>query len=247
MRQCRPAVAELGLTPAKVYRELGYGRETPDEPIRELTVALLDRVKHLARPCGTYQFHEGRVGADAVELDEGTVLPVGEALAGVLSGCHRFAVFAATAGDAYRELRGGWRADPVADYVLDGIGTCIVMAVGKRLEQQIAAEVPGFRHGSRISPGYCGWPLPSQRDIFRLLGGELCGIALTPSCLMQPLKSISGIVGIGRDIRPGGYGCTWCSLDNCSRRRGRRHGRFDSAADHGTDRERTGQPGSRPG
>lgn len=221
---CRPAVAELNLTPATVHRELSYGRETPDEAVRDLTDVLLRRVETVVEPCGTFRLYDGRASADLVELEEGTVLPVGEALAGVLAGCHRFAVFAATVGEAYGELRAHHRDDPVADYVLDGIGNCVVAAVGKLLEHRIAAEVPTLRHGSRIAPGYCGWPLVGQRDIFRLLGGEPCGITLTSSCLMRPLKSISGIVGIGRDIRPGGHGCRWCSLDNCARRKGKRHG-----------------------
>lgn len=220
----RPAVAELNLTPARIYRELGYDRETPDEEIRELTGALLERVETVVKPCGTFRLYDGRAGAGVVELDEGAVLPVGEALAGVLAGCHSFAVLAATAGDAYGELRDDHRDDPVADYVLDGIGNCVVAAVGRLLEHRIAAEVPTQRHGSRISPGYCGWPLVGQRDIFRLLGGEPCGITLTSGCLMRPLKSISGIVGIGHDVRPGGHGCRWCSLDNCARRKGKRHG-----------------------
>lgn len=224
MIHCRPAVAELNLTPTTVYRELGYGRTTPEPEIQDLASTVLKAVKEVVEPRGAFLLYTGRVGVAVVELDEGAVLPVGEALAGMLSGCRRFAVFAATTGDAYDQLRTAYLGDPVADYVLDGIGNCIVTAVGKFIEQRIAAEVPALRHGSRISPGYCGWPLVGQGDIFRLLGDKPCGITLTSSCLMRPLKSISGIVGIGRDIRPGGHGCRWCSLDNCARRKGKRHG-----------------------
>ena len=39
--------------------------------------------------------------------------------------------------------------------------------------------------------------LAEQRKIFRLAQAEPNGISLLPSLLMEPLKSISGIVGLG--------------------------------------------------
>jgi cobalamin-dependent methionine synthase-like protein len=56
----------------------------------------------------------------------------------------------------------------------------------------------GARHGIlRFSPGYCGWDLSSQRALFRVLGPEAIGIRLNPSCLMRPLKSVSGVIVAG--------------------------------------------------
>jgi hypothetical protein len=46
----------------------------------------------------------------------------------------------------------------------------------------------------RYSPGYCGWHVTGQRRLFAHLRPERIGITLTESCLMQPLKSVSGVI-----------------------------------------------------
>jgi hypothetical protein len=50
----------------------------------------------------------------------------------------------------------------------------------------------------RFSPGYCGWDLTAQRALFESLRPEAIGIFLTGSCLMQPLKSVSGVIVAGK-------------------------------------------------
>ncbi|MCK4414710.1 MAG: hypothetical protein KAY32_14345 [Candidatus Eisenbacteria sp.] len=50
----------------------------------------------------------------------------------------------------------------------------------------------------RYSPGYCGWNISGQRALFAALKPERIGITLRPSMLMEPLKSVSGVVVGGR-------------------------------------------------
>jgi hypothetical protein len=49
----------------------------------------------------------------------------------------------------------------------------------------------------RYSPGYCGWDVTGQRKLFAFLQPERIGLSLTASCLMQPLKSVSGAMIAG--------------------------------------------------
>ena len=44
-----------------------------------------------------------------------------------------------------------------------------------------------------FSPGYCGWHISAQRKLFELLKPKKIDITLNDSCLMNPLKSISGV------------------------------------------------------
>lgn len=54
-------------------------------------------------------------------------------------------------------------------------------------------------HGTlRFSPGYCGWHVSGQMKLFQALEPAAIGIRLNDSCLMNPLKSISGVVIAGR-------------------------------------------------
>jgi len=47
------------------------------------------------------------------------------------------------------------------------------------------------------SPGYCGWDLSGQRKLFQFLEPEKISISLNDSCLMTPLKSVTGILVAG--------------------------------------------------
>lgn len=50
----------------------------------------------------------------------------------------------------------------------------------------------------RYSPGYCGWHISGQKKLFSVLRPDRIGILLSDTCLMQPLKSISGVILTGR-------------------------------------------------
>lgn len=47
------------------------------------------------------------------------------------------------------------------------------------------------------SPGYCGWHVSGQGKLFQFLRPGEIGITLTPSYLMVPLKSVSGVLVAG--------------------------------------------------
>ncbi len=50
----------------------------------------------------------------------------------------------------------------------------------------------------RFSPGYCGWHISAQRKLFDYLDPDETIISLNDSYLMSPLKSVSGVMIIGR-------------------------------------------------
>jgi hypothetical protein len=65
--------------------------------------------------------------------------------------------------------------------------------------------------------------IAQQRVLFGLVDAEAVGIALLPSMLMQPLKSVSGIVGFGpvtglNTVAPG-TPCDTCGRIDCHMRR----------------------------
>ena len=45
-----------------------------------------------------------------------------------------------------------------------------------------------------FSPGYCGWHISAQRKLFDILQAEEIGIYLGETFLMEPLKSVSGVI-----------------------------------------------------
>ncbi len=88
------------------------------------------------------------------------------------------------------------------------------------LEQNIRSA--SGRAALRYSPGYCGWHVSGQRKLFDVLKPERVGLTLTESCLMQPLKSVSGVIIAGaREIHnfPISYEfCSQCETRTCRQR-----------------------------
>ncbi len=72
---------------------------------------------------------------------------------------------------------------------------------------------------SRMNPGSLeSWPVAQQKELFSLFGGveELIGVRLTKSCVMFPLKSVSGIY-FPTEIRF--ESCQLCPREKCIGRR----------------------------
>jgi len=74
----------------------------------------------------------------------------------------------------------------------------------------------------RYSPGYCGWHVSGQRRLFEFLQPKRIGVTLRDSFLMEPLKSVSGVIVAGpREIHnfPITYGfCSQCETRTCRQR-----------------------------
>ncbi len=71
----------------------------------------------------------------------------------------------------------------------------------------------------RFSPGYCGWHISAQEALFDALRPGEIGITLNESFLMQPLKSISGVIVAGRkenfDFEDVFSFCRDCATHSC--------------------------------
>jgi hypothetical protein len=129
-------------------------------------------------------------------------------LPGIVERADALALFAATIGDPvstriqelFRE------SDPATACILDGIASERAEAAATLL----AAEFGDFlRNAGRLnpdgvvlpySPGYCGWHITGQRKLFAFLAPEDIGIRLSPSCLMSPIKSVSGVLVAGAPV-----------------------------------------------
>lgn len=74
----------------------------------------------------------------------------------------------------------------------------------------------------RYSPGYCGWHISGQEKLFGFLQPEQIGVTLSETFLMQPLKSVSGVLIAGpaaiHDFANSYPFCSLCETQGCRRR-----------------------------
>lgn len=169
----------------------------------------------------------GRI--DALDVAAGTVtvegvtFEVGAQVCGYLKGADEAALFLCTAGalfsDEAHELNAA--GDFLEAYIIDAIGSLTVERAMDKIHGALAEEQAerGLKITNRYSPGYCNWPLKDQRPLFGFVGENPTGIALSESCLMHPIKSVSGVIGIGEKARRRAYGCVVCSNKTCIYRR----------------------------
>jgi hypothetical protein len=111
--------------------------------------------------------------------------------------------------------------DFLKGYIYDVVGSEIVEAAADLLQEDLERKMSGsgIKITNRYSPGYCGWDVTEQHRLFQLVPENFCGIRLTPSALMDPVKSISGIIGIGKNVKSNPYTCAICDMDDCLYRR----------------------------
>ncbi len=197
-------------------------------PAGELPEVALDAIQGIVdRGEGLWEAQGGCVVLPELGVDRagrrlvagGVPFEVGEVVCGQLSRATSVAIFLCTVGPGIGDLMGALMTsgDPFTSYVASWMGSLAVERAADRLAESLAerAATRGLRLTNRYSPGYCGWPVFEQQKLFRLLPPGLCGVRLTDSSLMQPIKSVSGFIGLGERAVRNEYTCELCELESC--------------------------------
>lgn len=173
----QPAITALVEKATAIYVELAEPRSIVEEITREQFSDV---------------YHGDGANRDETPLDD--IFPRAE----------RLALFAATVGARVetrisvlfdeREFALACMLDAAASAAADGL-------TGLLGTRYLAVAEGAGANGLRVlaySPGYCGWHVSGQRKLFDFLQPEEIGIKLNASCLMQPLKSVSGVLVAGQ-------------------------------------------------
>ena len=217
----RFSFAEVQPDPADLCCALGY-------PPGEVPEVALDAIQGIVeRGEGLWSAHGGCVVLPDLGVDRarrrlaagGLSFEAGEVVCGQLSRATEVAAFLCTVGPGIGDLMSALMSsgDPFTSYVASWMGSLAVERVADRLQEALGerAAARGLRLTNRYSPGYCGWPVSDQQKLFRLLPPGFCGVRLTETSLMQPIKSVSGFIGLGERAVENPYTCDRCEMANC--------------------------------
>lgn len=217
----------LAIPSSEIYEAMGYKDSMPDEMVIEEVNTLLDRITPLLRPRIFFFITDGVLDIEQETLTvQNIVFAIGKTIARQLRGSESYAFFAATAGIEFEEFQHILQQedDMVKVYIADSLGSIIAEKAADCMEKELAEYIKekGWKHTNRYSPGYCGWHVSEQQKLFSLFPvTSPCGIQLTDSSLMIPIKSVSGVIGVGSSVRKLEYTCGLCTYENCFRKRKR--------------------------
>jgi hypothetical protein len=200
---------------------MGYNGNIPEYEILTRVKELLKVVSMRIEPLYYYRLVEGNfINNNGIDI-ENVILKIGSIISKSLKQSTQFALFVATSGETFDSWNAEIKAknDWVDVFIADSIGSCIAEKAGEYIEIQLEKEIGILKHTNRFSPGYCGWNLIEQHELFSLLPDDVCGITISESCLMHPIKSISGIIGIGENVKEKVYSCQVCNKRDCFRRK----------------------------
>jgi cobalamin-dependent methionine synthase I len=146
-------------------------------------------------------------------------LNLGGQVSNYIKEAKQIALFVCTASERFTTLSNelNEKGDVMEAYIVDAIGSLTVENTMDRIQEQlrISMNKSGWEISNRYSPGYCNWPLSDQKNLFEIIGNNSTEITINDSCLMTPRKSISGIIGIGKNLKQHEYGCKICTNDHC--------------------------------
>ena len=233
--------SDLGLGPAQIEKALGKtgddSREmvsdiidevldgTNSQALRLLRDEVLENAKRICDIRAEYIIYRDAgfdQGKKSMNI-KGVTFGIGKIIWAQIRKSDAVAIFLCTAGDEIGHLSRSLLSekDFLKGYIYDIAGSEIVEAAADRMQERlrIDAQAEKMDITNRFSPGYCGWNVSEQHELFKLIPDNFCGISLTESALMIPMKSVSGVIGLGKEVRFRPYTCNLCDQENCIYRR----------------------------
>ncbi len=215
---------ESYLSEEEIINLIGYDCASVPEPVADSITSLLkilpDKVDYKS---GFKIFNPNNVIIDKVffkienqKFDSGKIINVN------LRDSETIGFLVATIGKAignfYQSLMN--ENDILKGYILDRIASELVEMIGDKTEQKLKEYLEQYelKITNRYSPGYCGWNVSDQQKLFALLPENFCGISLNENSMMFPVKSISAVIGIGKNVERKNYQCSICDIDYCYKR-----------------------------
>jgi hypothetical protein len=209
---------------SKLAKLLG-GKRNQELPksIRSKLRVLEDKFNSLITPDIHHRTVDFRVKDEGVIRIKGAIEFESKNLSEVMKNAEKLVCFIGTLGPGIEEEVGVLMQDNDLSeaYILDAMGSVAVEDLVDKFQQTIKNECErvGKTVTLRFSPGYCDWPLTEQKKLFSLFEPEDIMVQLLDSCLMQPVKSISGVFGIVPQGSALYNPCRYCDDRGCKARR----------------------------
>jgi hypothetical protein len=216
---------DLKLTVSQIEKVLGYTDKRSEVHFSDLIEKALKEAAEVCTIKAEYRIFNDITfnNIDKTVLVKEITFDIKKIIFGQLKKSESAAFFLCTAGEEIGKMsrKAMKSGDLLGGYIYDVVGSEIVESAADLMQAELEKTVAlsGRKITNRFSPGYCGWDVSEQHKLFQLMPGTWCGVRLTPSSLMDPEKSVSGMIGIGKNVRHLPYTCNICNMKDCIYRR----------------------------
>jgi len=211
------AIEDIPLSREEFNRIMGFKAGVPapfDQIFAKVSNAL--RIGTAAAEVAYFHNSEVEILQDRIILQE-VVFYTGHKVTSCLQSCKSAALFICTLGAAFEERMKSFDSDPLEAYFANTLGSLLCEAWANKVHESILikGQEEGLLTTNRYSPGYCHWSVEEQQKLFLFFKDSPTGIRLNNSSLMLPIKSISGVVGMGKRAKRIPYTCSVCADMRC--------------------------------
>jgi len=213
--------SELLLDREAIHRLLGEQDGAEDAYSKTLVDQCIQQCREQSSPKAAYVHVEAAKTASTEQIAAGGLLfQCGKIVHKMLKQSESYAAFIVTAGPGPEQLARELleKGEYLEGYIIDLVASALVDSVADAVHEKIREDA-GSRNlkvSNRYSPGYCSWDVAEQQKLFSLFPANCCGITLSESSLMTPVKSISGLIGIGSEVKFNDYTCEICTMKDCA-------------------------------
>ena len=222
---------KLKIDEEEVLRYQGYHRNKAGETseiILQITREEIEQGYCLFEPKGIYSkvmikniSSEGRIN-----LENGLCLEINNSMLNLLKGTRYLAFGLSTIGNQLEEkvVELFAKNEYPKAMALDAVGTVASKFLSNYIQSVICQEAKeqNFQTTKYFSPGSGDWNISQQKNIFQIIPAGKIGVKLTESYMMIPKKSLSWVIGMGKEIiipSKGDDSCKTCLAENCQFRK----------------------------
>jgi hypothetical protein len=210
----------ISLKREKILKSFQVPLHSSDPYLDELISDYILKSLKICNPRASFALYENPSFIDKKEmLIEGSIFLLDRIVSSSLKNSTHIAIFVATAGPEVEKMSKRLLSEGnlLEGVLVDILGSEIAEETARLIYEKIGIEMSqkGMNITNRYSPGYCNWPVSDQQKLFSLLDRNTCGIQLTESSLMLPIKSVSGIIGVGALVKFQSYFCDKCKVGSC--------------------------------
>ena len=203
------------------------GAADAPETLRRQVEAEAETLSAGLRPRYVYKVCELDFQGEGIFLRGTAVILTGETARKMLAQCRRAALLACTLGARFDLSLSAMQArDMARAVILDACGSALVERGCGQAEEELAGRFPGLFFTDRFSPGYGDLPLDLQPALCAALDTpRRLGLYVTPSLLLNPVKSVTAVIGLSERPQPARVrGCAYCQMrEHCPYRKGGTH------------------------